>query len=351
MQKKHTPVKLFVAAFAVLILFTMLQNWLQQKATLLEVPNNKGVSFMETAGNWLICVFQDGKTCVWNWSDPAARASEFQAVSERTIVLNEEQIVSVSSTGKKVMTLYSLPDGKKQKELSVGWEDQDVSPCLSPDKKTAALVRSNPIDSAGDIWYEFSTLDIDKELLGQPLSLSIRDSSEEIIDFALDCRRILYFCGSREDNGRIAALNLENGSIAWDRTYDDMREFCNLLVSPDDRHLLAGNRDGILYKIDAADGTVIKKIILLESGEKREVTNDLSVLNLAFSPDGQFYVATINPMAYILQVDSDTIIQKFSPADKLVSKIAFSPDNQQVATSDIRASYPIKIWKLRGTGQ
>ena len=91
---------------------------------------------------------------------------------------------------------------------------------------------------------------------------------------------------------------------------------------------------------------MIKKIQLLEDGETRPVTNDYSVLNLAFSPDGTYYVATINPKAYILRADSDEIIHTFSPADRLVSKIVFSPDNQFLATSDIRAGYPVKIWPM-----
>ncbi|MHC5083872.1 MAG: WD40 repeat domain-containing protein, partial [Planctomycetota bacterium] len=132
----------------------------------------------------------------------------------------------------------------------------------------------------------------------------------------------------------------------WDRVYEDTKEFCSVTVSPDSQYLLAGNRNGILYKIDSKTGDVIKQIHLLEEGEKRPITNDYSVLNLAFSPDGKFYVATINPPAYILKADSDSLVHKMTVADKLVSRIAFSPDSTMIATSDVRAGYPIKIWKL-----
>jgi WD40 repeat protein len=70
------------------------------------------------------------------------------------------------------------------------------------------------------------------------------------------------------------------------------------------------------------------------------------VLNLAFSPDGRFYVATIHPKVYILETATDRIVHQLAPADRLVSKVAFSPDNKFIATSDIRAGYPIKIWKF-----
>ena len=157
---------------------------------------------------------------------------------------------------------------------------------------------------------------------------------------------VLYAAGSKQKVGRIAAIDLEKGSDLWDRTYDQMLEFCSIIVSPDNQYLLAGNRDGILYQLNTQTGEIVKKIILLEEGETRPVTNDYSVMNSAFSSDGQYFVATINPKAYLLKAGSDVIIHTCSPADRLVSKIAFSPDNQFFATSDIRQSYPIKIWPM-----
>jgi WD40 repeat protein len=101
-----------------------------------------------------------------------------------------------------------------------------------------------------------------------------------------------------------------------------------------------------LYKINAAAGERIKKIKLLEEGETRPITNDYSVLNLAFSGDGQYFVATITPRAYLLRSDADAVIYTCTPTSNLTSMIAFSPDNRFFATSDIRASKPIKIWPM-----
>ena len=91
---------------------------------------------------------------------------------------------------------------------------------------------------------------------------------------------------------------------------------------------------------------IIKKIQLLKDGETRAITNDTSVLNMAFSPDGKYFVTTIHPKAYFLKADSDEIFYTCSPADRLVSKIVFSPDNQSFATSDIRAGYAVKVWGM-----
>ncbi|MCE5187376.1 MAG: WD40 repeat domain-containing protein [Planctomycetaceae bacterium] len=346
MQKNKTPIKLFVLAFAVMAAVMIYQNLSRRNTIALLVKDNKGTSFLETVGDSLVCVFQDGTACVWDWAGEYAEKGRFKAASERTIVVGPGQLAAVTPTGKKMLEFYTLPSGEKQKELSIGWEDQTVWPRISFDKSAAALVRASPPSASGEQLYEFLTLDLDKDIQGLPVPLSINKKTETFVDFAVDSGHSLYAVGSRDKVGRIAAINLKDGTTLWDRVFDDTKEFCSVVVSPDGQYLLAGNRDGVLYKIDPASGEIIKKVVLLEPGETRPVTNDYSVLNLAFSPNGRFYVATINPPAYVLEAGSDVVVHKLSPANKLVSKIAFSPDGRRIATSDIRASYPIKILKV-----
>ncbi len=346
MQKKNkTPIKLFVLAFAVIAAVTVYQNLSRQKIISLQVKDNKGTSFLETAGDRLVCIFQDGQVCLWDWNHPHTKQGEFRA-SPQAMIVDPGRMAAVNPAGKKQLTFYSLPEGVKQKEFSVGWEDQEVWPRISFDKSAIAVIRKNPTDSSGRSLYEFLTLDLANEITGQPVSLEITDKTEVLVDFAVSSEQVLVAVGSRSKTGRIAAVNLQTGSLLWDRVFEGTKEFCSVIVSPDNRYLLAGNRDGLLYKISTAEGRIEKQIALLEPGETRPVTNDYSVLNLAFSPDGQYYVATINPPAYVLEAGIDRLIHTFAPADKLVSKIAFSPDNRHVASSDIRAGYPIKIWPL-----
>lgn len=346
MQKQKTPFKLFIAAFAAIAIIILIQNVFRQSTIVLPVPDNKGTSVLETAGQSLICIFQDGKTCVWDWSNLNTSKKEFHTGSDRAVLFSSEKMAAVATLGGKKLTIYSLPAGQEQNQLAVGWEDQDIWPRLSFDKKAAAIIRKNPTDSSGHVRYEFLSLNPDKDILGQPVPLLIDDQTETLADFSVNSNRVLYVIGNKSKTGRIAAMDLEKGDLLWDRVYENTAEFCSLMLSPDDQFLFAGNRDGILYKIKAVDGQTDKKIILLEPGEKRPITNDYSVLNLAFSADGRYYVASITPQAYILRADDDKVFHRWSPADKLVSKIAFSPDSQWIATSDIRAGYPIKIWKM-----
>ena len=345
-SKKPLPYKFFGVLFLLILSLVLLNNFRKSDTVSLSVPDNAGVSFLEMIGTSLVSVFQDGRVVSWDWSAVPQQKGDFRAVSDRVVLLDAQHLAAVSTKGKKVLTVYSLPDGQKQKDISVGWDDQDLWPRISPDKKTVALVRRNGPDSKGSVLYEFLTLDIEKERTGSTVPLSVQEGAEDLVDYTTGDNGVLYAVGSRENTGRIAAVDLEKGTVLWDSVFEDTKEFCSISVSPDSSFLYVGNRDGVLYKLNAQTGEIIKNIKLLKDGETRPITNDYSVLNTAFSPDGQYFVATIHPMAYILKTDSDKIFYTCKPANRLVSKIAFSPDNRFFATSDIRAGYPVKVWPM-----
>ncbi|HOM76693.1 MAG TPA: WD40 repeat domain-containing protein [Anaerohalosphaeraceae bacterium] len=347
MKKQKSPVKLFAGVFAILIVVTILRHLLRPKSVQfsLDIRDNAGVALLETVGDSLVCVFSDGRTCIWDWNNLPSPKGDFRAVSCLAAVLDASRLAAVPEKGKKILTVYDLPAGRRQKELSVGWEDQSVFLRISPDKKVLLLMRKNPADSAGKILYEFAKLDIENELIGPAVTISISEKTDKIVDFAASSNQVIYAVGSKSQAGWVGAVDLHQGKIVQDIVYADTKEFCSAAVSPDGQYLLAGDRDGILYKIDAADLNILKKVNLLAPGETRPVTNDYSVLNLAFSNDGRYYVATINPKAYLLQTGSDTVFHWCTPTSNLTSKIAYSPDSRFFATSDIRASKPIRIWE------
>ncbi|MHC5144524.1 MAG: WD40 repeat domain-containing protein [Planctomycetota bacterium] len=344
-KKKKSQTKLFIGVFIVIAAVMIISNLTRQKVLLLDVPDNAGVTILETVDDALVCVFQDGQVVSWDWAVQQQK-SGFKAVSDRAIILDSGHLAAVNKEGKKRLTVYTFPDGQKQEDISVGWEDQDVWLRISPDKLTVALIRRNVPDSKGSILYEFLTLNVERSRIGSSVPVSIQQETGDLIDYAVGNNAVLYAVGSKEKRGLIAAVDLEKGTVLWDRVFDSTKEFCSALISPDGSVLYAGNRDGILYKLNAATGEMMKNIKLLEDGETRPITNDYSVLNTGFSPDGQYLVATIHPKAYIIKTDSDELFHVCQPASRLVSKIAFAPDNQFFATSDIRAGYPVKVWPM-----
>lgn len=344
--KNKPSYKLFAIFFFSLMVLVVMNNVRKNEVVFLSVSNNAGMNLLETAGKRLVAVFYDGQVVVWNWGSLTKQQADFSIQTDRAVLLDAQRLAAVNETGKKMLSVYNLLTGNKTKDISVGGDDQEVWPRVSFDKKSIVLIRRNSADIAGEVLYEFLTVDVEKELKGVPFSLILQDDGETLIDYAVKDSGIIYAVGGKGTIGRIAAMNLKTGVIVWDQAFDQTKEFCSVMVSPDNGYLLAGNRDGKLYKISAETGEILTVVQLLEPGETRPITNDFSVLNLAFSPDGQYHVATINPKVYLLETDTDEVFHTATPADRLVSRVAFSPDNQFFATSDVRQGFPIKIWPM-----
>jgi WD40 repeat protein len=344
-KKNHKKTIFFLGVFVAMLSLTVINNLLEEKIQKLKVLDNMGVSFLETIENSLVCVFMDGQTVVWDL-DTWKQTGNFQIDSNRAVMLDSQHIAVVTTTGKKRLTVYQFPTGQKQKELVAGRQGQQAWLSISPDKRVVGVIRRNQVNEQGQVLYEISTLDLEDEIFNPIVPLTLGQECEDFVHYAIDNNEVLYAVGHKAQVGSITALNMKTGRKSWENTYDGTKEFCHVAVAPDNTYLYAGNCDGVLYKLDTKTGQILKRIKLLEKGETRPITNDFSVLNLAFSENGEYFVATIHPKAYFLKTDSDEIFYLLYPANRLVSKIAFLPGNNFVATSDIRAGYPIKIWPL-----
>ncbi|RKY03902.1 MAG: hypothetical protein DRP56_10735, partial [Planctomycetota bacterium] len=151
-RKKKTNLKFLVAVFSIIVVVVFFNNiFSDRKVTLIE-KDNAGVSVLETIEHALTCVFKDGRVIVWDW-DNLNKQGDFKAVSDRAVVLDAKRLAAVSVAEKKMFAVYSLPDGEMQKQLSVGWGDQDVWLRISPDKSIVALIRRNSPDSKGTVLY------------------------------------------------------------------------------------------------------------------------------------------------------------------------------------------------------
>ena len=343
---KKSPILFFLCIFLLLIAWVVVQNLIQQRRNLLLVPQNKGMAHLQTVNGSLIAVFQDGQTCLWDWSNLNRPFRQFKMPSDRAVILADKRVGTVTKTGKKLFVLYNLIDGNKFREIRVGSVDEDVQAAISPNRKIILVARKIPTAIDRFFNYEFMTLDLEEELLSPPVGISITESTESIVDFTITDDRQVLSAGMTTDKGRLLLLDMNSGRVFWNRTYDNTKEFCSVAIIPDHSTAYAGSRDGCLYKVDLTNGDLIAKIPLLREGETREVTNDISVLNLSTDSKGQYVAATITPVSYIIDTRSDTLYHRWSTAHKLSSKIAFSPDNKYVATSDIRAGWPIDIWEL-----
>lgn len=345
-KKSNSGWKVFLAGFLVMIVLMAVSALRSKKGQALQVPNNKGMARMATLDGLLAAVFQNGQTCVWDWSGLDKPAHQFKVPSDRAVFLSGSRLGAIAKANSTLLSLYDLASGQKQRDIRVGSVADEVWPAVSPNGQTLLIVRRLTAPGNARYDYEFMILNLDDELLGIPTVISVSESDQSIVDFAVTDGGRALVAGIKNGQGRLLALDLDQGSVSWDRTYENTKEFCSVVLSADNAALYAGNRDGKLYKINPESGNVEKEIVLLQEGETRDVTNDVSVLNLSTDSQGQYVAATITPVSYIIDTRTDTLLHRWSSAHRLSSKIAFSPDNRYVATSDIRAGWPVDIWEL-----
>jgi WD40 repeat protein len=337
-SNKSSGWKFFLAGFLLIIVLMVNSALRSKRGRVLEVRDNKGMAQMATAGDLLAAVFQDGQTVVWDWNDLAKLPRQFRVPSDRVVFLAGGRMGVIAKVASTFFSVYELATGQKQKDIRIGSAADEVWPAVSPDGQTILIVRKVAAGK-GRCDYEFMTLHLVEELPGIPVVVSI-------VDFAVTDDGTVLAAGSKDGTGRLLAIDLDRGSVSWDRTYDDTKEFCSLVLSPDHTALYAGNRNGLLYKIGTEAGDMQKQITLLREGETRPITNDLSVLYLKMDAEGRYLSAVISPQLYILDVQKGEIFFRGHPGHKLVSWVAFSPNSKQFASSDIRANGSIKIWEL-----
>ena len=62
------PLRLFLIVFLLIMGVMFVSTALKEKVLLLDVPDNAGVTVLETVDGSLVCVFQNGQVVSWDWS-------------------------------------------------------------------------------------------------------------------------------------------------------------------------------------------------------------------------------------------------------------------------------------------
>lgn len=344
-RSKSKPFLFFFLAILSVSVFMFVIEWRQRQTPSLVVAANKGIASLFSADGRLAAVFQDGRTCVWDWDEPEITQAEFIAGSGRAIPLGAGHLAALSRTGdRRLLSVYDIDTAKKIKDLAVGWEDQDIQVRTSPGLSVPVLVRRNE-ERDGAVGYEFLTVNLAAELLRPPVLKSLDAATQTLRDFAVSDAGVLIAAGADAGQARLLAVDLNTGQTLWDQTWPDSEELTTAAISPDGQTVWAGDRAGSLLTVAVEDGRLRSKVSLLMPGETRSVTNDFSVLNLAVSPDGRRLGCTIAPVAYTADAATGLVTHRFS-RHKVVSKVVFSPDSRRMATSDLRADGVILIHAL-----
>jgi WD40 repeat protein len=342
------PLWLFAVIFVVASLLPFITKKLSPARASLTIRDNPGASSLITQGTNLVAVFQNGKVAAWDWNNPSSEPLwQFSADSDRLVMLDDTRAAAVTKTGRKILIIYDVNQGKKFSEISVGWEDQDVWLLQSPDRKVLALARINP-DKDGHTLYEFMIFNIEKNNHGFPISVDVPTTEKRLVAFAVSNEKKMFAAGSVGKHGWLIAVDLTEGKVVLEKEYGQADEFTSTVFTPDNSQAFLTNHNGSVYGIDALSGQVKSVCTVLKPGEKNIVTNDGSSQNITLSANGQYVAAVmIEQKVAVWDIQTEKPVFQANPSHKLTGSIALSPDGSLLATSDKRASGVIQIWQVK----
>jgi len=191
------------------------------------------------------------------------------------------------------------------------------------------------------------TIDLAEGNPGLPVSVDVPAAEKRLIAFAVSNDKKFLAAGSVGQHGLLILADLEQSKIVLEKEYDQADEFTSAAFTPDGSLIFLTNRNGSVYGVNAASGQVESTYTVLKPGEKNPVTNETSSQNITISSDGRYVAAVVINKVHIWEIRTGSHIFERSPGHKLTGPIALSPDGSLLATSDIRASGLVRIWKLK----
>jgi WD40 repeat protein len=312
----------------------------------MSIPNNTGSTSLRSYGDAVVAVFSNGTAAAWNWNAPAQPLWRFTAASDRLVMLDDSRAVAVTKTGRKSLVVYDVKTGKTLSENPIGWEDQELWPLLSPDRKVLAIARINP-DKGGRTVYDLMAVDSEKLTLDLPVSADVPAAGKRFIAFAVSNDKKVIAAGSSDKKGSLMIADLVSGKVIVEKDYPDAAEFTSAVFTPDGAKVFLTNRNGYVYGLDTVSGEKKFEFVVLKPGQKNPVTNETRSDGATISADGLYVAAVVINVVHVWDVAAGEQVFQCEPGHKLVGAIALSPDGSLLATSDIRASGVVRLWQVK----
>ncbi len=329
----------FLLCFLIIVIVMFIANRRTILVKEIKLPFNNGIINLSTSRNFLVAAGLDNKIYVCDWNNLSQEPKVAITKSPQAILLDNDLVVSLQKNPKSVVAT-SLKESKKLKEISLSSDKTPQYLAANPQNNTVAVLLTENSEQPVGTRYELlsieletnrvSTITIEKLNNGKPQAMAVSNNG----DFAV-------IVGEKNKLGWIAFIELKQKQKLWEKTLPDSTALLSVVFSPENELIYAGNSSSTLYKLDYS-GEVINR--LRPPTSKKQ--SNAPAQNIAISSDGRFIAANLADHINVWERESGKSIFSRHPGHKITSGVAFSPDGQLLATSDVRQGGTIRIWNL-----
>ena len=339
-NKKKSPVTLFFLFFGAVIVAMFIANWNSALEEELRFALNGGVAKLLTYDNLLVTIGRDNKIYIWDWNNLEAEYIEKQIESEQAVLADADTVISVKRENPRAIMVAGLKDSKNRRTIQLFLPDgiAYLRANRSGQAIVLAMVQSDTAEPTCEIRAvdprDRKTSSITNIIGFNTLrDLAVSDDGEEIV-----------VVGEKNNLGWIGLVDIKTKQLLWEKELPEVALFFSVVFSPDGKAVYARGSDCTTYKIDPATGELLDKLLPIK--ENKDTLDIQTPQMTTVSSDGKLVASTVFGVVFIWDCRTGERIFRVSPGHKLVSGIVFSPDSKFLATSDMRQSGTIKIWKM-----
>jgi len=338
--KKKSGVLFFLLCFLAIVIVMFIANRKTVLVNEIKLSFNNGIINLSTSRNFLVAASLDNKIYVCDWNNLSQEPKVGITKSPQAILLDKDFVVSLQKNPKAVVAI-SLKESKKLKEISLASDKEPEYLAENLKNNTVVVLIAETSEQQPIVThYELLSIELETKRVSTIAIEKLNDGKLQAVavsnngDFAA-------IVGEKNKLGWMALIKLKQKQKLWEKTLPESTPFLSVAFSPENEFIYAGDSSSTLYKLDYS-GKVINR--LRPPTAKKQ--SNAPVQNIAISSDGRFVAANFADNVNVWERESGKNIFSRHPGHKITSGVAFSPDGQLLATSDMRQGGTIRIWRI-----
>ena len=344
-NKRMSPAVLFVGAFVVIIIIMLIANQSKDVEVVLEMPFNEGIRSLSTHKNNLMAVASDGKTFLWDWDKLDQKPETGSMASEQAYLLDPDVVALIKQGRSTSLVVSNFQGDKIKKSILLDSKGSHVFLIVNRNQSALAAITAKNSDSESRVDYQFLNIDLEREKTSKITDITDKAGDIQLADFAVsDDGYLLAGAGGKDHRARLVLVDIRQKRMLWDKTYDNPDRFGSVIFSFDSKTVFAGGGDGAVYWFRVSDGKLVDQFRF--KGEPQIAHKTSCTQHMTISHDSSLLAFVYGFRMYIFDCKTKKEIFSRGPGHKLPGPLAFSPDSEFIATSDLRQGGKINIWPV-----